>query len=112
MPFIDFKTNVSVSKESSDALKARFGSAMADLGKSESWLMVNIEGDKALYFGGSDEPAAIAEVALFGRANAGQYDKMTADMTDIISELLPVSPGRIYVKYEEVDHWGFNGGNF
>ena len=37
---------------------------------------------------------------------------MTAAVTQILSEELSLAPDRIYVQYEEVNHWGWNGSNF
>ena len=37
---------------------------------------------------------------------------MTAAITQILSEELSLEPSRIYVQYEEVNHWGWNGRNF
>lgn len=112
MPFIDLKTNAKVTSEQSEELKSRLGEAITALGKSESWLMVNIEGGKSLYFKGSSDPAAIAEIALYGKASKSQYAEMTGETTSIVSDVLGVPADRIYVKYEEVDSWGFGGFNF
>ena len=112
MPYIELKTNVPVSKEKADSLKSGFGKTISALGKTESWLMVNVEGDKFMYFKGNDGDFAIAEVALFGKASPSQYDNMTEKTTKVISDVLGISPDKIYIKYEEVDHWGFSGFNF
>ena len=86
---------------------------MSLIGKSENWLMVNFEDNCRLYFkGDNSEETAIVEVALFGKASDSQYDAMTSEITKVISETLGVNASRIYVKYQEVDHWGFNGFNF
>lgn len=111
MPFIDTKTNVSISKEQEDALKTEFGKAISLIGKSETWLMLSFESG-SLWFKGSDDAAAIAEVKLYGRASASAYNALTAKLTEIISRVLGVPAGRIYVKYEEVEYWGLGGSNF
>lgn len=112
MPFIDLKTSAEICKDAEISLKTKFGQAITDLGKGENWLMVNIEGNKAMYFKGQEGNCAIAEIALFGKATDSQYDKMTADICEILSEELNIPVDRIYVKYEEVDHWGYSGFNF
>lgn len=114
MPFISTTTNASVSKETETRLKARLGQAIALIpGKSESWLMLSFHPDTAMYFrGNGDEKLAYVCVSLFGKATNKDYDKLTSEITDIISSELSINPDGIYVKYEEVDHWGWNGGNF
>jgi len=43
MPFIDTKTNVTITKEKEKELKERLGKAISIIpGKSESWLMLAI----------------------------------------------------------------------
>jgi len=37
---------------------------------------------------------------------------MTADVCTLLAKETGISPDRIYVKYEEVFHWGWNGSNF
>lgn len=114
MPFISTKTNVTISKEKEAEIKKKLGKAIELIpGKSESWLMLSFEDQCTLYFkGDGDKPIAYVEVKLFGSASAGAYDKLTASITDILSGELDIAPNQIYVKYEEVSHWGWNGHNF
>ena len=113
MPFINTKTTAEISEEQELSLKEKLGSAISLIGKSESWLMVNFEDNCRLYFkGDNSEDIAYVEVALFGKASDSQYDALTAEITKIFSETIGVDSSRVYVKYEEVDHWGWNGFNF
>nr|MCR4591522.1 hypothetical protein [Lachnospiraceae bacterium] len=79
MPFIETKTNVTVTKEKEKELKERLGKAISIIpGKSESWLMLAIEGDVPMYFRGDDsEPTAFIEVKIFGDASRDVYSSMT-----------------------------------
>ena len=75
--------------------------------------MLNFEDNCRLYFkGDNSENMAIVEVALFGKASSSQYDALTEAITNDISAVLNIALSNIYVKYEEVDHWGYNGFNF
>lgn len=112
MPYINTRTNVAISKEQETEIKARFGEAVLCLGKNERYLMVCMEENCRLYFDGNQEPAAFVEVRLFGCADAEEYDAMTEEVTDIISGVLGIPADRIYVQYQEVPHWGWNGVNF
>lgn len=114
MPFINTKTNVSISKDKEIAMKQKLGKAIELIpGKSEGWLMVGFEDEYSLYFKGkSDQPVAFVEVKLFGSAGTGAYNKLTAAITDILKDELNIAPNQIYVKYEEVSNWGWNGSNF
>ena len=113
MPFINVKTNVSVSNEQKTSIKSALGRAITAIpGKSEGWLMVGIEPEYDLWFKGSDAPAAMVEVSVFGSASASAYNALTAKVTDILGGDLGISPDRVYVKYYETSNWGWNGSNF
>ena len=113
MPFIQTKTNLPVSQEQEKALKARFGKTIALLpGKSERWLMLDFEDNCRMWFGGDDAPCAYLEVKLFGSASGSSYDKLTAAITDDVCAVLGVAADRVYVKDEEIAHWGWNRNNF
>ena len=113
MPYINTKTNIAITKLQEEEIKSRLGQAVSCLGKSERYLMVNMEDHCRLYFAGdTTEPAAFVEVRLFGKASAKAFDAMTKEVTDIVTDVLGISGSRIYVQYEEVPHWGWNGSNF
>ena len=113
MPFINVKTNVSVPKDKEISIKSALGQAITTLpGKSEGWLMVGIEPEHILYFKGTYEPAAIADVSVYGKADSAAFNALTAKITSIISNDLNISPSRIYVKYSATPDWGWNGSNF
>ncbi len=114
MPFIDSKVNVKTTEEQQRELKTRLGQAVAIIpGKSESWLMVNLEDDQKLYFRGDDsEPLAFVCVNCYGHANEDAFNKMTAELTKIYGEVLGVKPDHMYIKYDASMYWGWNGTNF
>lgn len=109
MPFIEVKTNQNVDK----AIKLELGNAITAIpGKSEAWLMVSLEGNKDMYFKGSNEPCAMFDVSIFGSASDSAYDDLTKRLCAISEKYLGVSPDRTYVKYTEISHWGYNNFNF
>lgn len=57
-------------------------------------------------------PCAICQVKLFGgSATEEDYAALTEALTDILREELDIDSDRIYVTYEEIGFWGWNGGN-
>ena len=114
MPFIGSKITVEVSKEKREIIKKRLGEAISLIpGKSETFLMVGFEDNYSLYFGGKElEKGAFVEIKIFGKASDSDYDKVTAAVCSIYEEELGIPQDKIYVKYEEADHWGWNGRNF
>ena len=114
MPFISTKTNVNVPKDKEIELKEKLGQAISIIpGKSESWLMVAIEGDVPMYFQGDDSrPVAFVEVKIFGNASSDVYSNMTKELTSIYSDVLGIPADRMYIRYFGSADWGWNGNNF
>ncbi len=113
MPYIATSTNVSISGRKKENLKERMGRAIEIIpGKTEGWLMLSFRDNVSMFFKGEDDPCAICQVKLFGSADEEVYEKLTEELTDILHEELDLDPDRIYVTYEEIGVWGWNGGNF
>lgn len=112
MPFIDCKLNVDITPAQETALKEEFGKAISLIpGKSESWLMVNIQPSCALYFRGSKTtPTAMVNVSVYGNPNPGAFDKLTARINSILSDTADIEES--YVSYSTTPYWGYNGSNF
>lgn len=114
MPFIETKTTVKISEEQERELKAEYGRAIELIsGKSEEWLMLDFVGGERMAFKGTTEPdIAMLDVHIFGRATDGEYARLTEKLCEIASRILGIPKNRIYVKYTESEHWGWNGFNF
>ncbi|CRZ34123.1 phenylpyruvate tautomerase PptA (4-oxalocrotonate tautomerase family) [Herbinix hemicellulosilytica] len=114
MPFISTKTNVKLTDEKYDSIKKKLGKAIELIpGKSENWIMLSFEDGSKMYFKGKDDrPLAFVEVKLFGKASRDAYNNLTIEITNILNDELNIPPDCIYVKYEEVSNWGWNGSNF
>jgi len=113
MPYIEVKTN----KPVSDELAHRISSAMGRLveilpGKTEKWLMTEVKGGCFMTMAGSDAPCIMVNVSLFGKADEESYEKLTEAICAELRWTLDIDETRMYVKYEEVDHWGWNKTNF
>lgn len=114
MPFINSKVSVSMSEEQEKELKTRLGQAIALIpGKSESWLMTGFEDNYHLYFrGDNSQPMAFVEVKVLGGENHTAFDALTGEICKIFGDVLGIAADHIYVKYEAVKNWGWNGSNF
>lgn len=114
MPYINSKVSIELSKEKESIIKAKLGKAISLIrGKSEAYLMLNFQDNCRMYFGGkNDSPIAMVEVKIFGSADADDYDVLTSEICKIFNEELGIPQNNIYVKYDEVENWGWNGRNF
>ena len=114
MPYIESKVSVTINEEQEKELKTRLGNAISlILGKSEAWLMTGFEDNYHLYFrGDNSSPTAFIEVKVFGQENPSAFSALTGEITKIFNDVLGIPTDRIYVKYEAVTNWGWNGANF
>ena len=106
--------SVETTAEQGQELKARLGKAITFIpGKSESWLMINLEDNQKMFFRGDDsQPIAFISVNCYGSADPKAFAKMTEELTKIYGEVLDISPDHMYVKYDASMYWGWNGSNF
>ena len=109
MPFIHAKFSSPVTPEKELALKSALGDAITILGKSERWLMVQVEDDCRLYFGGkNDRPIAFFDVSLLHSAPRSAYEQLTARLCGVASDIMSVDGDNVYVKFEETENWGYD----
>ena len=114
MPYIEAKFSCKLDESKIEALKTAFGKSIEEIpGKNESWLMVNIEDSKNIYFqGNNDSDSAYLSVSVFGKATPSDYQSLTKVLCRNVSEITGISPARTYITYSEYDKWGWNGSNF
>ncbi|MFA5562024.1 MAG: phenylpyruvate tautomerase MIF-related protein [Eubacteriales bacterium] len=114
MPYIQTLVNIPLPVEKERRLKALFGQAIAIFpGKTERWLMLHFAPEQTLYFAGTDEaPTAYLEVSLLGQTTREACEAFTARVCAILKDELQIPPDRVYIKYHEAVHWGYNGTNF
>ena len=112
MPYINTQTNANLTDAQIKELTAAFGKAIELIpGKTEEWLMLKFNGNQAMAFRGDlVTPCCILEVEIFGKSTREYFDAITRELTDIMGKVVGISPENVYVKFEEIDYWGFNGG--
>ncbi|MBE6824591.1 MAG: hypothetical protein E7513_04525 [Ruminococcaceae bacterium] len=109
MPFIDARFTTPVNATQEENIKTKLGEAITLIGKSEAYLMVQIEDNCRMYFkGNKDDESAYFEVKLLGKSTKANYEKLTKALCDIASEELSIPTNRVYVKFEEVEYWGYD----
>lgn len=109
MPFINAKFSDTVTPEKEIEIKTALGEAITLLGKPERYLMVEIEDNRRLYFGGrNDQPIAYFDVSLLHSAPRQSYEKLTARLCEIAKEYMNVDGSNVYVKFEETENWGYD----
>ena len=114
MPFIGTRVNIVLDEDKRERLKNRWDQAITLLpGKSPQWLMAGFEDGVSLSFQGDHQsPAAFVEVKVFGAVDAAASDRLTAAIPQALQEECGIAANRVYIVYEEIENWGWNGHNF
>lgn len=113
MPFIDAKIAGPVAPEQKEELKSAFGEAIALLGKPEAYTMIGIREDYDLYFGGRRlEKGAYVSIAMLGEPDRKRDAAMTARVTEILQDQLAIPPENVYVSFQGIRDWGWQGSLF
>ena len=113
MPFIDCKISRKLNDTQKDRLKSELGKKISLMHKPESYLMVGICDGYDLYFAGKKlENGAYIGVKLFGKPSAGDCERMTAAVCNVLSDELGIDGSAVYVTYQGITDWGFDGSNF
>ena len=113
MPFIDSKVTMKLTPEKEETIKSKLGEMITILGKPESFLMIGFKDEYDLYFAGNKlDAGAFVSVQLFGQANSSACDKMTGEICELYSTELGIPKNNIYITYQGISDWGWNGSNF
>lgn len=113
MPYISTQVSCPLTHDTEQSLKTAFGEAIACLpGKTEEYLMLSFTERARLWFGGSDAPAAMIEVSVFGSFPHAAAGELTARLTSAVSDTLFIPRDRIYVKFSSTSEWGWGGEMF
>lgn len=114
MPYIDLKTTKHIDDNEKLQLKKEFGRAIECFpGKTERWLMVKIEDGASMWFAGDNSSdCAMLEVSLLGKGSDEAFDSMSDTLCSIMENVSGIRADRVYIKYGETEHWGWNGTNF
>jgi phenylpyruvate tautomerase len=114
MPMLKIQTNIILADESKKTLAALASSTVAGiLGKPERYVMVGIEENPSMLFGGSDAPLAYLELKSIGLPES-QTSEFSARLAKLLEEQLGLPADRVYIEFADAPRnmWGWNGGTF
>lgn len=114
MPYLKLTTNITISKDQSPKLLTQFSQLLAkETGKPERYVMVELEGDKDMLFGSSNEPLAYVECKSIGLSTQ-QAKSLSASIPQLLASNLMLSAERVYIEFSNCpgNFWGWNGSTF
>jgi phenylpyruvate tautomerase PptA (4-oxalocrotonate tautomerase family) len=114
MPYFSIETNQPIDREARQQLLKKTSTFIADLlGKSESYVMISIQPDAPLIFGGSDEPAAFVRLKSIGLPT-DRCPELSEKICHHIQEELGVPQDRVFIDFKDLEKsmFGWNGKTF
>ena len=114
MPLIKLRTNVSIADDKTPELMSELSQLLAtETGKPERYVMVEIEGERNMLFGGSPEPLAYIECKSIG-LSAVQATSLSQSISLVLNTQLQISADRVYIEFSNcpAELWGWNGSTF
>ncbi|MGD2073556.1 MAG: phenylpyruvate tautomerase MIF-related protein [Gammaproteobacteria bacterium] len=114
MPLLKIETNQSVAAEDRSQLIAKASQQVASmLGKPERYVMVSLQVNPAMLFGGSDAPLAYLELKSIGLPEA-RTAELSQGLAELMKAELDLPADRVYVEFADAPRsmWGWNSGTF
>ena len=114
MPFFHVATNKTIESSELDRIVRAASRRIAEtLGKPESYVMVRIETEQELIFGGSDDPTCFVSLKSLGLPRE-RTEKLSQDVCDFIHEEIGIAPDRVYIEFSSPERhmWGFDRKTF
>lgn len=111
MPYLKLQTNQII--EDKELIKKLSARVADELGKSESYVMVAIEAEVEMSFGGTKKPAAFFELKSIGLKKS-MTEGLSKMLCDFAKEELSIPKNRVYIEFIDAPGkmWGWNGGTF
>ena len=114
MPLLKIQTNQTIDETTATALIRDASASVAELlGKPERYVMVSLEHNPDMLFGGSDDPLAYLELKSIGLPESMTTD-LSSSLCGLLNRSLDLPADRIYIEFADAARhmWGWNGGTF
>ncbi len=111
MPLVNVKSSIEIKDKTDDLLK-KLSSKISNLtGKPEKYVMVVIESNLRMMFGGSKEGCCFIEIKSIGSL---EPTKISDELCNLINNEIGIKNDRIYINFEDVqpNMWGYNNSTF
>lgn len=114
MPYISSTTSFLLGEDQKDIIKSKLGKLIEEIpGKSEKWLMIGFSENNTMYFNGEkSEKLAFIEVKILGSCDIKYKEILTDKISALFQQELNISKENIYIIFQEINDWGWNGNMF
>jgi len=112
MPYLKFQTNKQLENEE-DIITKVSKLVARELEKSEEYVMVAVEPNVKMSFGGSFEPTVFIQLKSIGLPES-KTKQISAALSNLMEEELGIPNDHVYIEFTDVKRtfWGYNGSTF
>ena len=114
MPFFKIETNRQADDARTVALLNKASAMVSQmLGKPEQFVMVSIETDKRMMFGGDGEPTAFVQLKSIGLPT-DRCAEFSGKICQFLNDELGIQPDRVFIDFKDAARnlFGWNGKTF
>lgn len=114
MPLLQITTNQTIAADQQHAFISLCSQNVAEiLGKPERYVMVTLNQDIPMLFGGESSPCVYLELKSIGLPEDRTSD-LSATLTRLMVSELDLDADRVYIEFSDAQRhmWGWNGGTF
>lgn len=115
MPVCVINTNVPSDKSRDSDLCLQLSKITAStVRKPEQYVMVQVNTDQVMSFGGTQEPCCFARVLSIGNLDPASNANISECIMECLKASLGVDPSRIYIEFHDSERhmMGWNGATF
>lgn len=114
MPIFTLATNLQSSQIPDNFSKTTSSLVAKLLSKPESYVAVMIDANRALIFGGTNEPAAIVVLKSIGGVGDERNKSHSKQLCAHIKQHLGIATNRIYIEFVDIEptNIGYDGSTF
>jgi len=113
MPSLLIQTSAACDAEQAEALTAAASKTVSEvMGKPEAYVMVSLQQEQTMRFGGSTAPAALLTLRSIGLPD--DRASVAAALTTMVAEATGTPPERIFCVLDDIarTHWAMGGKTF
>lgn len=114
MPCLQVRTNIKLSQEQKAVLLSKLSKAVNKVtGKPEAYIMVILQDEVPMLFGGQDTPCVFMDFRSIGCISRSNNKKSSKEFTSVFAEY-NIPPERVYISFANMnaEDWGYNGDTF
>ena len=115
MPYCEINTNAESGEALAEIVLAVSKCVSEAIGKPEKWVMVRVNTDQIMCFGGTTDSCAFVRLVSIGNLDEARNKIISEKICTLLKETLSISPDRVYIDFKDVEKrymFGWNSTTF